>query len=65
VLVSYHIGCVEYDDEAKADAVKAFESYVISEEGQQASADNAGSSPITDEARSSAQTVVDAITAAG
>ena len=65
VLVSYHIGCVEYDDAAKADAVKAFESYVISEEGQQASADNAGSSPITDEARSSAQTVVDAITAAG
>ena len=34
VLVSYHIGCVQYDDQAKADAVKAFEAYVISEEGQ-------------------------------
>jgi phosphate transport system substrate-binding protein len=65
VLVSYHIGCVEYDDQATADAVRAFESYVISSEGQQAAADNAGSSPITEDARSSAQTVVDAITAAG
>jgi phosphate transport system substrate-binding protein len=61
VLVSYHIGCVEYDDQATADAVKAFESYVISEAGQQASAENAGSSPITDDARSAAQTVIDAI----
>jgi len=63
VLVSYHIGCVEYDDEAKADVVKAFEAYVISEEGQQAAADAAGSSPITADARDAAQTVVDAITA--
>ena len=47
VLVSYHIGCVQYDDQAKADAVKAFETYVISEEGQKAAADAAGSSPIT------------------
>jgi phosphate transport system substrate-binding protein len=63
VLVSYHIGCVRYDDQATADAVKAFMGYVISEEGQQAAADAAGSSPITDDARTSAQTVVDAITA--
>ena len=63
VLVSYHIGCIEYKDKAKADAVKAFESYVISADGQQAAAKNAGSSPITDQARSSAQTVVDAIKA--
>jgi phosphate transport system substrate-binding protein len=65
VLVSYHIGCVQYDDKAKADAVQAFESYVISEEGQKAAADAAGSSPITADARKSAQTVVDAISAAG
>jgi phosphate transport system substrate-binding protein len=62
VLVSYHIGCVQYADEAKAKAVEAFESYVISEAGQQAAAKNAGSSPITDDARSAAQKVVDAIT---
>jgi len=65
VLVSYHIGCVEYDDQATADAVKAFESYVISKDGQDAAAKNAGSSPITDDARAAAQTAVDAITVAG
>ncbi|MET0763622.1 MAG: phosphate ABC transporter substrate-binding protein PstS [Blastococcus sp.] len=65
VLVSYHIGCVEYDDQAKADAVKAFEAYVISEKGQQAAADAAGSAPISDDLREQAQTAVDAITAAG
>jgi phosphate transport system substrate-binding protein len=65
VLVSYHIGCVEYDDQAKADAVKAFESYVISEEGQQAAAEAAGSSPLSAELRDQAQTAVDAITVAG
>jgi phosphate transport system substrate-binding protein len=63
VLVSYHIGCVEYDDQAKADIVKAFEAYVISEEGQKAAADTAGSSPISSDLRDQAQTAVDAITA--
>jgi phosphate transport system substrate-binding protein len=61
VLVSYHIGCVQYDDAAKADALKAFESYVISEEGQQAAAKAAGSSPISADLRDQAQTAVDAI----
>ncbi len=65
VLVSYHIGCVEYDEQGTADAVKAFESYVISEDGQQAAAAAAGSSPITSDARDAAQTVVDNITVAG
>jgi phosphate transport system substrate-binding protein len=65
VLVSYHIGCVEYDDQAKADAVKAFETYVISEDGQSAAADAAGSAPISDQLREQAGTAVEAITAAG
>jgi len=64
VLVSYHIGCTQYDDQAKAAALKAFESYVISEEGQKASADAAGSSPITADARAAAQKVIDGIKAA-
>jgi len=64
VLVSYHIGCVRYDDQAKADAVKAFEAYVISEDGQSAAAEAAGSSPISDGLREQAQTAIDAITAA-
>jgi len=64
VLVSYHIGCVQYDDQAKADAIKAFEAFVISEEGQSAAAEAAGSSPISDDLREQAQTAIDAITAA-
>jgi phosphate transport system substrate-binding protein len=63
VLVSYHIGCIQYDDQAKADNVKAFMSYVISEDGQQAAADNAGSAPISDTLRQEGQSAVDAITA--
>jgi phosphate transport system substrate-binding protein len=65
VLVSYHIGCIEYDDEESANNVKAFMGYVISEEGQQASSENAGSAEISDSLRENAQTAVDAITTAG
>ncbi|NEM08977.1 phosphate ABC transporter substrate-binding protein PstS [Geodermatophilus normandii] len=65
VLVSYHVGCVEYDDQATADNVKAFMSYVISEDGQQAAGENAGNAPISDTLREQAQTAVDAITSAG
>jgi phosphate transport system substrate-binding protein len=64
VLVSYHIGCIEYDDQATADAVRAFESYVVSKDGQQVAAKNAGSSPITEDARTAAQAAIDAITVA-
>ncbi len=65
VLVSYHIGCIEYDDQESADNVKAFMQYVISEEGQQTAAENAGNAPISESLREQAQGAVDAITAAG
>jgi phosphate transport system substrate-binding protein len=64
VLVSYHIGCVEYEDEETADLVRDFMSYVISEEGQQAAAESAGSAPISDGLREQAQGAIDAVTAA-
>jgi phosphate transport system substrate-binding protein len=64
VLVSYHVGCVEYEDAETADLVKAFMDYVISEDGQQAASDAAGSAPISDALREQAQSAVDAITAA-
>ncbi|NEK87524.1 phosphate ABC transporter substrate-binding protein PstS [Blastococcus saxobsidens] len=64
VLVSYHVGCIEYDDQAAADNVKAFMEYVISEDGQAAAEENAGSAPISDALREKAQSAVDAITAA-
>jgi phosphate transport system substrate-binding protein len=62
VLVSYHIGCTQYDDATQADLVKAFMGYVISEDGQKAAADQAGSSPISDTTRGNTQKAVDAIT---
>jgi phosphate transport system substrate-binding protein len=65
VLVSYHIGCVEYHDKTKAEIVQAFESYVISQDGQKAAASAAGSAPISDDLRKQAQGAVDAIKAAG
>jgi len=64
VLVSYLIGCVQYDDQETADLVKAFTDYVISEDGQQAAAEAAGSAPLSDSLREKAQSAVDAITAA-
>jgi phosphate transport system substrate-binding protein len=63
VLVSYHVGCIEYDDQSAADNVKAFMEYVISEEGQATAEENAGSAPISDSLREQAQGAVDAITA--
>ena len=63
VLVSYHIGCVQYDDPETAGLVADFMGYVISEEGQQSAAEAAGSAPISDALRQQAQTAVDAITA--
>ncbi|MPR00427.1 phosphate ABC transporter substrate-binding protein PstS [Modestobacter sp. I12A-02628] len=65
VLVSYHVGCIEYDDKEKADNVKAFMNYVISADGQATAAENAGNAEISDSLREQAQTAVDAITTAG
>ena len=65
VLVSYHIGCIEYDDEETANNVKAFMEYVVSEDGQQTAADNAGNAPISDSLREQAVGAVEAITTAG
>ncbi|SEO64786.1 phosphate ABC transporter substrate-binding protein PstS [Trujillonella endophytica] len=63
VLVSYHLGCITYDDQETADNVAAFMGYVISEDGQAAAAENAGNAEISDALREQAQTAVDAITA--
>jgi phosphate transport system substrate-binding protein len=65
VLVSYHVGCIQYDEQEKADNVKAFMEYVISEEGQATAAENAGNAQISDSLRTQAQGAVDAITTAG
>jgi phosphate transport system substrate-binding protein len=63
VLISYHIGCIEYADQETADNVRAFLQYVISEEGQQAAAGNAGNAVLSGSLRAQAQGAVDAISA--
>lgn len=63
VLVSYNLACTNYDDPKKAELVKAFLSYIISQEGQQAAQKSAGSAPISDELRKQIQPAVEAISA--
>jgi phosphate transport system substrate-binding protein len=65
VLVSYHVGCVQYDEQEKADNVKAFMEYVVSEDGQATAAENAGNAQISETLREQALTAVEAITTAG
>ncbi len=62
-LVAYSIVCTSYPDAAQGELVKAFFTYVASEEGQQAAADNAGSAPISDALRTDVLAAVEAITA--
>ncbi|WP_017626127.1 phosphate ABC transporter substrate-binding protein PstS [Nocardiopsis chromatogenes] len=63
VLVSYEIACMVYGDQNEADLVKSYLSYVVSEEGQQAVAEEAGSAPLSDQTRESLQGTIDAISA--
>lgn len=61
VLVSYLALCGSYADSAEGNAVKAYASYLVSEEGQQVAAENAGSAPLSSEMSAEAQKAVDAI----
>ncbi len=61
VLLSYLLACPTYDDPAQAELVKGYLAYILSEEGQQAAAEAAGSAPISEDLRSQAQTALDAI----
>ena len=61
VLVSYLVGCEKYAEPANAELVKAYFSYIVSEEGQKAGADSAGSAPISSDLRDKVQVAIDAI----
>lgn len=65
VLVSYHVMCVEQPDQETVDLLRSFFGYVISEDGQQAAADTAGSAPISDALREEGQSALDALAVAG
>lgn len=64
VLVSYHIYCSTYKDQATVDLVKAFGEYVVSAEGQQAASDSAGNAPLSTSIEEQAATAIESITVA-
>jgi len=64
-LVSYHIVCLQYDDQETVDLVKAFMTWVGSEDGQAASAASAGSAPISEEVRNDLLVSINQISVAG
>ncbi|MGY1617203.1 phosphate ABC transporter substrate-binding protein PstS [Geodermatophilus sp. SYSU D00691] len=63
VLVSYHIGCLRYDDAALVERLQAFLTHVVSEEGQGAAAEVAGSAPIPEGLRDQAMAAIEAVSA--
>ncbi|MBO0979963.1 phosphate ABC transporter substrate-binding protein PstS [Microbacterium sp. SD291] len=60
-LVSYLIGCVEYEDAEIASVVKAYFEFIASAEGQDVAAETAGSAPISDSLREQITAAIDAI----
>ena len=60
MLVSYLIACPTYD-QAKAETVKGFLNYIISDQGQTEAADNAGSAPIPTSLADQATQIIDSI----
>ena len=63
VLLSYLIACQTYEDQAEADLVKGYLSYIVSDEGQAAASEEAGSAPLSASVAEKAQSIVDAISA--
>jgi len=63
VLVTYTLACSKYADQNTADLVKAWLTYIVSEEGQKAAAESAGSAPISSTARDNAMKGINTIAA--
>jgi phosphate transport system substrate-binding protein len=65
VLTSYLIACQVYDDQKTADLVKGYLSYIVSDEGQKAAAESAGSAPLSEALQEEAQGIIENISAQG
>lgn len=63
VLVSYGIACSQYDSEDDASLVREYLGYVVSPEGQDAAAKQAGSAPLSDAMADEAAAIVENISA--
>lgn len=61
ILVSYHVFCSTYKDQATVDLVKSFGEYVLSEEGQKQAAGSAGNAPLSAKMSEAAIKAVDSI----
>ncbi len=61
VLVTYSLACTQYASQGDVDLVKAFLSFIVSEEGQQIAQENAGSAPLSSEERDLFQAAIDKI----
>jgi phosphate transport system substrate-binding protein len=61
LLTSYLIACQHYDDANEAALVKGFLSYAVSDAGQQAAAEQAGSAPLDADLASEASDIVSKI----
>jgi phosphate transport system substrate-binding protein len=63
VLTSYLIACTKYGSAEEAEAVKAYAEYVISPEGQELAAEQAGSAPLSPALTKKVMAAVEAIEA--
>jgi phosphate transport system substrate-binding protein len=63
LLTSYLIACQHYDDANEAALVKGFLAYAVSDDGQAAAADQAGSAPLDADLADEASGIVDKIAA--
>ncbi len=61
LLVSYLIGCTQYDSPNTAAIVKSYFNYIVSSDGQKAAAEAAGSAPLSAGLMKKVQPAVDAI----
>lgn len=61
VLVSYQIACQKYEDAKEAELVKEWLTYVAGSDGQSASAEAAGSAPLSDDFAAKVKTAIDTI----
>lgn len=61
VLVSYHVVCSSYKDQKTVDLVKAFENYVVSEDGQKSAASAAKSAVLPASMREDAKKAIESI----
>ena len=64
VLLSYHIFCTTYKDQATVDLVKAFGNYVVSADGQKTASESAGNAPLSASMEEKAAAAIDSITVA-